>query len=192
MIIAFFQSLFRKLTKNSSNGSNKTSQSKTISNSKNKTTSTFALSERSQRNLEGVHPDLQAIVKRAIELTEIDFAVTEGVRSFERQEELFDKGATTTMNSRHLTGHAVDVVAYIGTDISWSMPLYFKIADAFREAAIGLEVPIEWGCAWRRQLNSYSSAKKANMTYVDVRRKQGKRPFLDGPHMQLPWRSYPA
>ena len=126
---------------------------------------TFRLSERSLRKLEGVHPDLVKIVKRAIEITEIDFAVTEGLRTKQRQEELVKAGASKTMKSRHLTGHAVDLAAVVGSEIRWDWPLYAKIANAVKKAAYELDVPIEWGGDWKT--------------------------FKDGPHFQLAWEEYP-
>ena len=127
---------------------------------------TFKLSERSIRKLEGVHPDLVKVVKRAIDITEVDFAVTEGLRTKKRQEELVKLGASKTMKSRHLTGHAVDLAAVIGSEIRWDWPLYYKIADAIKKAANELKVPIEWGGDWKS--------------------------FKDGPHFQLTWKDYPA
>lgn len=127
---------------------------------------TFRLSQRSLQRLHGVHDDLVAVVKRAIGLTVVDFGVTEGMRTLERQRELVAKGASQTMRSRHLTGHAVDLVAYIGTEVRWDWPLYDKIADAMKEAALELDTPLEWGGDWRT--------------------------LRDGPHFQLPWKDYPA
>lgn len=126
----------------------------------------FKLSQRSLGRLEGVHPDLVKVVKRAIEITEIDFAVLEGVRSQETQQEYLKKGATTTLRSRHLTGHAVDLGAFLGDSVRWEWPLYEKIAKAVKSAAQELAVPIEWGGDWKK--------------------------FKDGPHFQLPWDVYPA
>lgn len=126
----------------------------------------FRLSERSIRKLEGVHPDLVKVVKRAIDITEVDFAVTEGLRTKKRQEELVKLGASKTMKSRHLTGHAVDLAAVIGSEIRWDWPLYYKIADAIKKASNELKVPIEWGGDWKS--------------------------FKDGPHFQLTWKDYPA
>ncbi|MDH5626445.1 MAG: M15 family metallopeptidase [Nitrospira sp.] len=126
---------------------------------------TFKFSKRSLSRLEGVHPDLVNVVHRALTKTTVDFGVSEGVRTLERQRKLVASGASTTMRSRHLTGHAVDLVAYIGSDIAWDWPLYRKIADAMKEAAEELNVPIEWGGDWRT--------------------------FKDGPHFQLPWKDYP-
>ena len=127
---------------------------------------TFRLSERSLRKLEGVHDDLVKVVQRAIEITEVDFAVTEGLRTKKRQEELVKAGASKTMKSRHLTGHAVDLAAVVGSEIRWDWSLYPKIANAVKKAAYELDVPIEWGGDWKT--------------------------FKDGPHFQLTWEEYPA
>ena len=152
---------------------------------------TFRLSQRSMKRLEGVHPDLVKVVQRAIEVTEVDFGVLEGRRSLARQRKLVEAGASTTMRSRHLTGHAVDLGAYIGSRVAWDWPLYHKIAAAMKQASTELDIPLEWGGAWGRLLNDFSSADLASESYTDERRSQGRKPFLDGPHYQLPWENYP-
>lgn len=128
--------------------------------------SNFYLGKRSKQRIRDIHPDLNRVVKRAIQLTDVDFAVLEGMRTKGRQEELVRQGASTTMHSRHLTGHAVDLGAYVSGEIRWDWPLYYKIADAMKQAAEELEVPLEWGGDWKT--------------------------FKDGPHFQLPWAQYPA
>lgn len=125
----------------------------------------FVLSKRSLQRLEGVHPDLVKVVKRAIQLTPVDFTVLEGLRILERQKQLVVAGASKTMNSRHLTGHAVDLGAYVAGEVRWDWPLYHQVAAAVKQAAAELKVPIEWGGDWRS--------------------------FKDGPHFQLPFASYP-
>lgn len=149
---------------------------------------TFALSQRSLANLEGVQPALVAVVKRAIVLTKVDFGVIEGLRTEARQRELVDRGASQTMNSRHLTGHAVDLMAYIDGRASWELNLYDDIADAMKQAAIELDTPIKWGGAWSVQdIRRWHGTMAAAMnSYIDERRKQGRRPFIDGPHFELP------
>lgn len=149
---------------------------------------TFALSQRSLANLEGVQPALVAVVKRAIVLTKVDFGVIEGLRTEARQRELVDRGASQTMNSRHLTGHAVDLMAYIGDRASWELNLYDDIADAMKQAAIELDTPIKWGGAWSVQdIRRWHGTMAAAMnSYIDERRKQGRRPFLDAAHFELP------
>ena len=123
---------------------------------------TYALGQRSLQNLSGVHPDLVSVVKRAIEITEQDFSVLEGLRSLEQQRINVDKGVSKTMNSRHLTGHAVDLIPY---PVSWDWEYFYPIADAMKQAAEELGVDIEWGGDWKS--------------------------FPDGPHFQLPWSEYP-
>lgn len=108
----------------------------------------FRLSIRSRDRLKGVHPDLVAVVERAIQLTGVDFMITEGLRTPARQAELVRAGASRTLNSRHLTGHAIDVAALVGGQVRWDWPLYGRIAEAFRQAARELNTPITWGGDW--------------------------------------------
>ena len=126
----------------------------------------FRFSQRSYDRLVGVRPELVAVATRALALTAVDFTVLEGLRTVERQRQLVNSGASQTMNSRHLTGHAIDLGAYVGGSVSWDWPLYYKIADAMKQAAADLRVPVEWGGDWSS--------------------------FKDGPHWQLPWDKYPA
>ena len=106
----------------------------------------YQLGKRSLQNLSGVHPDLVAVVKRAIEISEQDFTVIEGIRNINRQRELVKAGKSTTMNSRHLTGHAVDIAPW---PISWEWEEFYPIADAMKTAAEELEVDLEWGGDWK-------------------------------------------
>lgn len=125
------------------------------------------LNARSLQRLDGVHPDLVKVVLRAAELTETPFQVVEGLRTLERQRQYVRKGASRTMRSRHLTGHAVDVAPWTGTDFDWdNIDGYRKIWAAFEAASKELGVPVEWGGNWKG--------------------------FFDAPHMQLPWKQYPA
>ena len=127
----------------------------------------FKLSKRSLQRLAGVNPSLVAVIKRAINVTPIDFTVLEGLRSRERQAMLYRTGASTTMNSRHLTGHAVDIAPYVDGQVSWHWPHYHKLAPAVKQAAkdVGVE-GLEWGGDWKS--------------------------FPDGPHWQLSWKKYPV
>lgn len=152
----------------------------------------FKLGNRSKQKLEGVHPDMVAVVERAIELTKVDFGVTYGVRTVEEQEKLVASGRSQTMKSKHLiqdTGysHAVDVVAYDGSDVVWEINVYDDICDAFKEAAIEQGVAIKWGAAWSEgDIRTYEgTAEDAMNNYIDLRRSQGRRPFIDGPHFEL-------
>ena len=125
----------------------------------------MTLDKRSETSLQGVHPDLVKVVRRAAEITTVDFVITEGKRTEAKQKQMVASGASRTMNSRHLTGHAVDLAAKVGNDIRWDWPLYFKLAAAMKQAAAELKVSIEWGGDWRT--------------------------FKDGPHFQLAWKAYP-
>lgn len=126
----------------------------------------FALSERDEARLTGLHPDLVRVVRKAAAASPLAFGILEGLRTLDRQRALVARGASKTMNSRHLTGHAVDL-APIGEDgkVSWDWPLYHRLAPALKAAARAENVPIEWGGDWKR--------------------------FRDGPHWQLPWGEYP-
>ena len=152
----------------------------------------FRLSQRSMDRLEGVHPDMTAVVERAIQLTEVDFGVTQGVRTLDEQKANVAAGRSQTMASKHLLqddgfSHAVDVVAYIGPDVSWELNVYDDICDAFKEAAKEVGCSIKWGAAWSEgDIRTYEgSSEDAMMAYVDLRRSQGRRPFIDAPHFEL-------
>jgi len=116
------------------------------------------------KRLEGVHPDLVKVVKRAAELTDVPFIVTEGLRTLARQKQLVAAGASKTMKSRHLNGHAVDLAVVLNGKLSWDWPLYHKLAKIVKQAAAEVKVPIEWGGDWKS--------------------------FKDGVHFQLPWSIY--
>lgn len=124
----------------------------------------YKLSARSLKNLNGVHKDLVAVVELALRVSEVDFCVIEGLRTILRQKELVKAGASTTMNSRHITGHAVDLAPYIGGKVRFDWPPFYKIAAAIEEAGDALDIEVEWGGKWK---------------------------LKDGPHFQLPWSKYP-
>jgi peptidoglycan L-alanyl-D-glutamate endopeptidase CwlK len=147
----------------------------------------WVLSLRSRERLLGVKPKLAQTVKRALELSPIDFGVTEGKRTLERQKILVNQGASQTMKSKHLIGEAVDLVGYLDGHVSWEMSIYCKIADAMRQAATENDVSIQWGGAWQiRDIRLHiGSMDEAQDAYIDLRRSEGRRPFLDGPHYQL-------
>ena len=148
----------------------------------------YQLSQKSLDRLTGVDPRLVACVKRAIEITTIDFAVTEGLRTKERQIELFNKGASQIRDGgTHVEGIAVDLVAYLEDRISWELNIYDEIADAMKQAAIELDVPLRWGAAWNvPDVRKWEGNMESAMNhYIDERRKQGKRPFIDAPHFEI-------
>lgn len=122
-------------------------------------------SARSESRLAGVHPDLVRVVRKALTLSPVDFAVIEGLRTTERQAELLKAGASRTMNSRHITGHAVDLAPFIAGSIRWDWPPFHQIAKAMKDAAAAEGVAIVWGGDWRS--------------------------FKDGPHYELDRKVYP-
>ena len=150
------------------------------------------LGELSRQNLVGVHPDLVRVVERAIEITSQDFQVHDGVRSIDEQTALVASGASKTMDSRHLTGHAVDLVPVVNGKLRWEIIPCCAIAEAVRTAARELDVRIRWGGCWDAAFDlSTSSAEDMVSGYVDRRKAQGKRAFIDGPHFEIPAKVYP-
>ena len=147
----------------------------------------FNLSQKSLDRLKGVDDDMVRVVKKAIELTKVDFGVICGLRTVEEQEELVAKGASQTMKSKHIDGLAVDLMAYLGGRASWELNLYDDIADAMKEAAKLENVGIRWGAAWHiDDIRSWDGTMQDAMNaYIDLRRGQGRRPFIDGPHFEL-------
>lgn len=147
----------------------------------------FKLSERSLSKLQGVDERLVLTVHLAIQRTKIDFGVICGLRSVEEQKALFQKGASKTMASKHLDGKAVDLMAYIDGRGSWELNLYDDIGDAMISAAKEADVPLRWGCAWHiPDCREYNGTCEQMMNeYIDIRRAEGARPFLDGPHWEI-------
>ncbi len=130
-------------------------------------------SKSSRSKLEGVHPDLRRVMDRALKEAPFDFRITEGLRTIERQKQLFALGASRTLASRHLTGHAVDLVPLVDLDKDgkieteelYAWPLYNVLAPAIKSAAARENVPIVWGGDWKT--------------------------FRDGPHWELNRKVYP-
>jgi peptidoglycan L-alanyl-D-glutamate endopeptidase CwlK len=125
----------------------------------------FVLGSRSRARLKGVHPDLVRVVELALTYSPHDFTITEGLRTVARQRELKAAGASQTMNSRHITGHAIDFAVLVGGKVRWDWPLYGQVAEAFKRASKELNVPIIWGGDWKS--------------------------LMDGPHIELDRRRYP-
>jgi peptidoglycan LD-endopeptidase CwlK len=131
------------------------------------TASVAGWDDRSAKNLRGVHNDLVRVMTRAREISPVKFVVIEGLRTVERQRQLVAAGASKTMNSRHITGHAVDIVPFDSTGrLAFDWPLYHRLAPAVKQAADDLGVKIVWGGDWRT--------------------------FKDGPHFELDRAVYPA
>jgi len=146
----------------------------------------YKLGKGSLSKLEGIDDRMEAVVKYAIGVTKQDFSVICGLRTIEEQRALVAKGASQTMKSKHIGGHAVDLMAYIDGG-RWELNLYDEIADAMKEAADASGVKIKWGAAWTvDSLGDWEgTAENAMNSYVDLRRSQGRRPFIDAPHFEL-------
>lgn len=147
----------------------------------------FNLSTTSLSRLSGVNPKLVAVVKRAITYTTIDFGVSEGLRTLETQKKYVAEGKSQTLNSNHLKGEAVDLAAFINGKANWELKSYCIVADAMARAAREENVAIRWGGAW--QVNDIrlwkSSMSEAMDEYVTLRKKEGKKIFIDAPHFEL-------
>jgi peptidoglycan L-alanyl-D-glutamate endopeptidase CwlK len=125
----------------------------------------MTLNVRSRERMKGVHPDLVGVIEHAAEIAPGTFIVTEGLRTPNRQYQLYVSGASKTLNSRHLTGHAVDLAALVDGKVRWDWPLYHKLAAVVKQAAYERNVPLIWGGDWTS--------------------------FPDGPHYELDRRVYP-
>lgn len=151
----------------------------------------WTLSQRDNLRLLGVHPDLQRVVRHAATRSALRFMVVEGRRTVERQRELFKAGASRTLNSRHLTGHAVDLAPILDDgSIPWNRgELFYAVATAMREASILEVVTVTWGAIWDRPLNDIGGdlfAEHANyLLRYRAERGPGARPLHDSPHYQI-------
>ena len=146
---------------------------------------------RSETNVAGVNPQLIAVVREAWDSMPIDgvrFIVTEGLRTIERQKQLVTSGASRTMNSRHLTGDAVDLAAKVGTMVRWEINVFYKLALAMRNASVTQGVRVTWGACWR-PLNDLGGTEdaiaQAVAAYGERCKLAGTRPFIDAPHFEL-------
>jgi len=122
-------------------------------------------SQRSLNSLRGIHPDLRRVIDRALQDSPLDFVVIEGLRSVDRQKQLVASGASRTMNSRHITGHAVDLMPIGPNGPAFDWPLYDQLGPAVKQAAEQEGVALDWGGDWKS--------------------------FRDGPHFELDRASYP-
>jgi peptidoglycan LD-endopeptidase CwlK len=128
---------------------------------------TRTFGSRSTKNMEGIHPDLRLVLDKALQDSPLDFVVIEGLRTKERQQQLFDSGASKTLDSRHITGHAVDLLP-IGPNgkPAFDWPLYNQLGPAVKKAAADLGIELDWGGDWKT--------------------------FKDGPHFELDRKAYPV
>jgi peptidoglycan LD-endopeptidase CwlK len=128
---------------------------------------TRTFGSRSTKNMNGIHPDLRLVLDKALQDSPLDFVVIEGLRTKERQKQLFDSGASKTLDSRHITGHAVDLLP-IGPNgkPAFDWPLYNQLGPAVKKAAADLGIELDWGGDWKT--------------------------FKDGPHFELDRTAYPV
>lgn len=146
----------------------------------------YRFSNRSKEVLSTVHPDLQRVVNRAIEISQQDFTVFEGIRTLERQKRLVNQGVSKTLNSKHLTGRAVDLVPYGEGKLDFNdWEKFYPIAEAMQQASRELQIPIRWGGHWQELNQGNKPLRELREEYIQQRRAQGKRVFLDAPHFEL-------
>ena len=141
--------------------------------------------KRSEMKMVGIEKRLEEVTRRALELSPVDFGVTCGLRTQHEQNQLRAQGKSQAKHSRHQDGMAVDVVAYIDGKVSWDLKHYVTISDAFAKACKELDVPLRWGGAWTHNLNEHTGTE-AHKAYVSLRKSQGRQPFIDGPHYEIP------
>ncbi|EES9562135.1 TPA: M15 family metallopeptidase [Escherichia coli] len=129
-------------------------------------TSNFKFSQRSESNLKGVNPDLVKVIRRALELTPVDFIVIEGLRAQARQKEMVATGKSQTMNSRHLTGHAVDIIP---VNTTWRVEEFKPLLKAVKQAADEQGLKLRFGINWKSDPSLPIETK-----------------FIDAPHIEIP------
>ena len=147
----------------------------------------FKFSKKSLERMNGVHPDLIKVIKRALELSTSDFSITEGVRSLKTQQEYVSAKKSQTMRSKHLVqpdgyGHAVDVVPY---PVNWNLFAFYPITEAVRKASKELGIKVRWGGAWVNLDMTDKPVSELVQSYSDARRKAGNKIFIDAPHFEL-------
>ena len=147
----------------------------------------FSFSKKSFEKMEGINPELEQLARTAISLTSVDFGISEGLRTIERQKKLVEQKRSQTLKSKHIDGKAIDVFAVIDGEICWEIGVYDDIADAFALASRSLGTPLRWGAAWTvRDIGAWEgSMEDAMNSYIDTRRGEGRRPLIDGPHFEL-------
>lgn len=156
------------------------------------------MNDASKQRLAKVHPDLARVISLAHEKytavptlgTSRDFVVTEGLRTVERQKELYRAGKSQTMASRHITGHAVDLAVIIGGKAEWALQLYTHLAGYVGSAATELNIPVVWGGCWAK-VNGAGELDDELIAYLQRRKQEGRKPFIDGPHFELDKSIYP-
>ncbi len=150
----------------------------------------YTLGKRSRAELEGVHPDLIRVIKRAIQISAVDFGVIDGIRLMKEQLEYVRQGVSKTLESKHLPqadglGHAGDLVPYINGKYRWELKPLVKVARAMKQAAEELDINIRWGGCWQKLNGDTRDPEQMVLDYIDQKRRQGRKPFVDTPHYEL-------
>lgn len=153
----------------------------------------FTFGEKSEKELEGVEPQLVSVVRRALELSPVDFSVHDGKRTLEEQRHYVKIGASKTMKSKHLYGLAVDLVPYIAGKLQWDWEAIYKIAAAMKLAAKEQSVRVRWGVVWDRELSRIGNGGKTLKETAALLKHEGlaynvRHPgtdFPDGPHYEI-------
>lgn len=152
----------------------------------------FVLDAHSRARLKGVHTDLVRVVEDCAAKGSMVFGVSEGLRTLDQQKKDVALGKSQTLDSRHLTGHAVDLVVLQNSKVTWAWPLYYALAVQMRDAAKGLNLPVIWGGCWDKELNALGDDMEVEAAlYVTRARARGAKGFLDGPHYELPRSRFP-
>lgn len=150
---------------------------------------TWAFGKRSEEALVGVQPPLVAVARRALQLSAVDFGVHDGLRTEAEQRALVASGASRSLDSHHLTGHALDLVPYVGGKLKWLLPLCIQVARAVHAASLELNTPIVWGAIWDRELGSLAPdyLDEHVSEYIErfERRNRGRKAFVDAAHYQM-------
>lgn len=152
----------------------------------------FTFGPSSLAKLEGIHPDLHKLCMAAIDFSYMDFGIIEGLRTKDRQAHLVKDGKSQTMNSRHITGHAIDFMPYYQGKYLDAWPYFYPVADAFAAVSKTLNIPIVWGSSWGFKLIHFNFAQASQDAYIRQKIRKGQTLFLDGPHIELDREDYPA
>lgn len=147
--------------------------------------SNYYLGTSSRQELEGVDNGMVLVVEYAIQITPIDFSVHDGLRTLEEQREYVRTGASETMQSKHLTGNAVDLVPYINGRLRWEWKPIYQIAAAMHEASLYYNYPLIWGAVWDRQLTDLpGDALGLRQAMLEYNERHPGDDFNDGPHFE--------
>ena len=141
------------------------------------------------KRFEGVHADLTRVITEAAARHDLVVRVTEGIRTKERQKQMVASKASRTMDSRHITGHAIDVAIMVGKEVRWDFGLYQDFANTMGATSIEIGIPVVWGGHWKQLRDADQTDEIAD--YVARCRRERRRPMLDGPHFELSREAYP-